>query len=188
MNKAEGRCTGHCCHSFSINMSPAELLAEAAKPDTDEHKEKDANLLATMLIYHGQFATNPLMKVKGESWSRKALAIGLKAEEEVRPRDQLMETNAGSRSFLDTRGSHWYGCRHIQLDGNCGIYETRPDMCRKYPNHGMECQFEECTMSTEEQKKHQEKYWPETVGRYKTVSLIGEKDLVKKVKKTRRKK
>lgn len=170
-----GRCTGHCCHSFSINLSPAQLLFEAAKPDSDVTKERDVNLLSTMLIYHGQFQTNPLLKTKGESWAKKALYIGLRGDEDAKPDNQKM--NGEHHYYRDSRGQHWYGCRHIQLNGDCGIYETRPEMCRKYPN-GTSCGFEDCTMSPEEQKKVNDEYW----GGGKQAQLISVDSLAKKKK------
>jgi Fe-S-cluster containining protein len=34
-------------------------------------------------------------------------------------------------------------CRHLQPDNSCGIYETRPDLCREYglPELGGPCEF-----------------------------------------------
>jgi Fe-S-cluster containining protein len=34
-------------------------------------------------------------------------------------------------------------CRHLEPDNSCGIYETRPDLCREYgvPSLGGECEF-----------------------------------------------
>ena len=40
---------------------------------------------------------------------------------------------------------HYYGCKNLQTDGNCGIYSDRPEMCRDYP-YGRECGYTECTM------------------------------------------
>lgn len=35
------------------------------------------------------------------------------------------------------------GCLHVKANGDCGIYETRPEMCRKYPN-GKPCITKGC--------------------------------------------
>ena len=40
----------------------------------------------------------------------------------------------------------WYlvvneDCRHLQADNRCGIYETRPDICRAYTTDG--CEYDE---------------------------------------------
>ncbi|TNF36925.1 MAG: YkgJ family cysteine cluster protein [Gammaproteobacteria bacterium] len=32
-------------------------------------------------------------------------------------------------------------CRHLQLDGGCGIYETRPSICREHSNDY--CEYDE---------------------------------------------
>lgn len=115
-----------------------------------------------MLIYHGQFRTNPLLKTKGESWAKKGLYIAQREDDDRQKSHHMEVQRLGDHPFnhdVDHRGSHWYGCRHIQLNGDCGIYETRPDMCRRYPN-GSPCQFEGCTMSEEEQQKHFDEHWP----------------------------
>ena len=154
--KKEDRCTGHCCRSFSISRSPAELRAEFERPATDPTREKDIDQLHGMLIYLGQFHTNPVLETKGETWTRKAMLIACKSEEKYTPPPQTMRAGINSPwapRNEDPRGQHWYACRNIQLDGNCGIYETRPDMCRRYPN-GQVCVFTECTWSKEGQEKH----------------------------------
>jgi len=38
----------------------------------------------------------------------------------------------------------YYTCRHLKKNGDCGIYEFRPDMCREFP-YGRTCQIPECT-------------------------------------------
>lgn len=43
-----------------------------------------------------------------------------------------------------SRGGHYYTCRHLEANGDCGIYETRPQMCRNYPN-GTACERIGCT-------------------------------------------
>lgn len=36
-----------------------------------------------------------------------------------------------------------YTCKYHQEDGNCGIYDKRPLMCRRYPNMGV-CEYQDC--------------------------------------------
>jgi len=45
-----------------------------------------------------------------------------------------------------TPGIPRFTCKNLQSDGNCGIYESRPKMCRDYPNTGT-CEYSECTRS-----------------------------------------
>jgi Fe-S-cluster containining protein len=45
--------------------------------------------------------------------------------------------------FVD---DNWYllvhtPCKHLQSDNRCGVYETRPGICREYSNH--ECEYED---------------------------------------------
>lgn len=44
----------------------------------------------------------------------------------------------------DGRKDYRYRCVHLQEDGNCGIYEIRPTMCRDYP-YDKGCTFDGCT-------------------------------------------
>lgn len=136
MSKKKGsdRCTGHCCRSVSISMSPEELKAMYELPKGDSKREKDIDRLYEMLIYLGDFPSNPLLKLWTETWGEKALRLGTT--------DTWRAKAHGPQ--------HFYGCRHIQLNGDCGIYDDRPTMCRRYPN-GSLCDFEDCTMSVKDQ-------------------------------------
>lgn len=70
-----GRCTGHCCESFSIGMSPLELARaahlERHVPGTSKHGS-EILLIAEMLVPIGIFEDNPgresLGKATGSSW------------------------------------------------------------------------------------------------------------------------
>jgi Fe-S-cluster containining protein len=119
-----------------LRLSPEQLLDEAKKKREDPIEERDAKQLAGMLIYHGFFRTNPLLKTKHESWAKKGLLIAQREDDDRM--DKVGVYNGAQRD-------HWYGCRHIQLNGDCGIYATRPSLCRSYPD-GRECGFEDCTM------------------------------------------
>jgi Fe-S-cluster containining protein len=39
---------------------------------------------------------------------------------------------------------HTFTCRHLQQNGDCGIYSTRPQMCVKYPYY-QPCRIKGCT-------------------------------------------
>lgn len=53
---------------------------------------------------------------------------------EVRSGKLLQEEEVGT----------YYTCTHVQPNGDCGIYATRPDMCAKYP-YGKRCTYPGCT-------------------------------------------
>jgi Fe-S-cluster containining protein len=160
--RAKSRCTGHCCRSFSIPFSPEALEREYRMTKDDPARGKDIDTIHGMVIYLGQFQTNPLLRIKGESWTEKALHIALKARENER----TVEMSSGDRralapySYERDQGQHWYACRHVQLNGDCGIYEDRPRMCRVYPN-GSECAFADCTWDPKAQARHNKKLYPE---------------------------
>src|SRR6185369_5339410 len=41
----------------------------------------------------------------------------------------------------------WYSCRNLLPSGDCGIYSSRPQMCRAYP-YDEGCQYAACTWKT----------------------------------------
>ena len=50
------------------------------------------------------------------------------------------------RATIFKEGDNWYllvhtTCRHLQSDNRCGIYETRPQICRDYTTK--DCEFED---------------------------------------------
>src|SRR3954467_12700015 len=46
---------------------------------------------------------------------------------------------------LKTGEKNWYTCKnYIKETHSCGIYETRPNMCKEYP-YGSPCQYKTCT-------------------------------------------
>ncbi len=53
-------------------------------------------------------------------------------------------SHAGVEAYRDRDG--WYllirgGCEHLQANGACGIYATRPQVCRDYQNDW--CEYDE---------------------------------------------
>jgi Fe-S-cluster containining protein len=140
--KAPTRCTGHCCRSFSLHRSPEELQSMSELPKGHPRRMTDIDQLVEMLIYLGSFPTNPLLCLKGEDWQSKAVLLGGFT---LKPKTKDVTKEPGK--------AHFYTCRHIQLNGDCGIYATRPEMCRTYPNERL-CEFGDCTWDPKDQKKH----------------------------------
>ena len=57
-------------------------------------------------------------------------------------------------------------CKHLQADNRCGVYETRPRICRSYTTdnceyHGAEYDYEELFTSADQLREYAEK----TLGR-----------------------
>lgn len=90
------RCSGQCCHGFTLSATPGVLAARRAAGD-----EEAAELLG-MIVY-------------------------------------LDTTQQG-----DDEPFIRYSCRNLQENGDCGIYDSRPSMCRRYPYCGV-CRFAGCT-------------------------------------------
>lgn len=156
-------------------------MDEARRDREDPQKKKDAETLAGMLIYHGQFLTNPLVKTRGESWAKKALLMGMRGDEMYEGSIRMGVDPVPHYRGDDPRGQHWYGCRHIQLNGDCGNYENRPSMCRSYPD-GRACNFEGCTMTTVDMPAKHKSADDLTEDLKASVQLVEARSLTKKVK------
>jgi uncharacterized protein len=52
--------------------------------------------------------------------------------------EELKQNNPDYESFepvaSESDGSVLFQCRHLQADKTCGIYDQRPDFCRRYPS------------------------------------------------------
>lgn len=126
------RCTGHCCRSFTLGRSPAELgqmvirsrRYQAGEGDVEDpgSSPSNTNWIATALVYQGEHSKPP---------------SGF----------NNLTVSPDSDRVPKEGDSYWYGCRHL-VDGSCGVYEDRPDVCRDYPYRGCECRNEGCTRRT----------------------------------------
>lgn len=43
---------------------------------------------------------------------------------------------------------HWYTCKHLSAEGNCGNYENRPPLCRDFP-YKTPCPYSACDWQPE---------------------------------------
>lgn len=132
-DKITDRCAGHCCQTFSLPYSPAELWAsyrrwkDMKKAETSLHKSgvsnktlvfSDIHLIAPMVIYLG-YKTIPYRTV---------------------------------RPVSKTEKNYYYTCKHFdKASKNCAIYEDRPLMCRSYPD-GSGCNYAACTWEEKKEK------------------------------------
>ena len=117
------RCSGHCCKVFPLGSDPdkrpagfsPDELAEIFRAQT-EGREPKGNGGRTI---NDLEIIYPMLRYLGESAER---IDGEKVEPPI----------------------HVYRCAHLQESGDCGIYETRPEMCREYP-YGRPCNQPDCT-------------------------------------------
>jgi Fe-S-cluster containining protein len=61
-------------------------------------------------------------------------------EEAVQVLDMLIPLGVSPTIHGEMR--EHFTCRHVQANGDCGIYETRPALCRRYP-YGAECEHKD---------------------------------------------
>jgi Fe-S-cluster containining protein len=133
------RCTGHCCRHFTLAMSPDELWeayrrwlyggADALFMKPQPQSEYLKAPISYGRVFRDIHLVAPMVRYLGY----------------MEPPIKLVNPeNAGK--------AHYYTCKHLAENGDCTIYEHRPDMCRAYPN-GHECEFAECTWKSMKAKK-----------------------------------
>lgn len=127
------RCTGHCCRAFFLPYSPEEihrayLAWRDGKPVPRSSLESpeipnliDIHLVASMVRH-----------------------LGFGTRRDVAPTAPISPTK-GARNSAAQPG-HFYTCVHLQPNGDCGIYDIRPAMCRDYP-YGLPCRYLGCTFT-----------------------------------------
>lgn len=118
------RCRGQCCRNFVLPLSPDDLQ-ESARIARGERGEPTDEELA-----RGVCGTYQDIEVMADM----VIYLGHFA----------LDAAAYSPLFAPEAASHRYTCRHLQANGDCGIYETRPQMCREYPYDRYPCQWAGC--------------------------------------------
>lgn len=125
------RCTGHCCRRFSLPI-----------PWMKVKMIKKAIARGIQDIPTGKpFRTWNIASEDFQKTMDMLIPLGEFREE--------VQFQRGHRSRKNEERQYHYTCRHY--DGrNCTIYESRPAMCRNYPD-GRKCQYRGCTRRTEEE-------------------------------------
>ncbi len=114
-----GRCTGHCCERFTLPYSMEQLRALAG--------------------------------AKREALSSEACVDPENARDVIKIAEMVVPlgealTHADGSPVLPTDRYKWdYTCKNLDpTTRDCGIYETRPSMCRTFPD-GRPCPYKGCT-------------------------------------------
>lgn len=115
------RCTGHCCKSFHLPISPEVFKEDYQRflewkkdpKNKPEPRYKEIGKIYEMLVFQG----------KGKR-----------------------EFVDGQPVFKEGGRGFYYTCKHWNSEtGDCMNYEHRPEMCRLYPYGGV-CDFPGCTL------------------------------------------
>jgi Fe-S-cluster containining protein len=125
------RCTGHCCRWFTLGASPPELgnRLRLARAISSEFPPIFADL---------DLGASP------EDLETISECFTYGGYSKDPPDDIGMEHSA--------EPAHWYGCHKLQDNGDCGIYDRRPQLCRRFPAWeavGGRCQNPACTRAVE---------------------------------------
>lgn len=114
--KTANGCTGHCCAAFYLPWELSELRERVQNTPNAEIDYPEMTQIADMVI--------PLTS---EQAKERLERYGSPHEENVDPEN---DPHQGQR----------FTCKHWDEETMlCGIYETRPNMCRGYP-YGGECE------------------------------------------------
>lgn len=126
------RCSGHCCSSFFLPIGPDVLARRAewhAARSMGEELPHDARL------FHEGVQVAEMVECLG--W---------------------FDANPVHRSLRDgaESGGFYYRCKNLSPSGDCTIYDSRPDMCRGFPDyhHGGMCEYAGCTRRLDHQLVH----------------------------------
>lgn len=127
---SQDRCTGHCCRAFVLPVSPDERwrdlwawLQRGEDGDGGQWFDDEGE----RHLPHGEIAQIASMVVP---LGRFPYPPGVAHNQRPDGDEPVW----------------WYTCSNLRPDGNCGIYATRPDMCRDYP-YGRVCQYTDCAWS-----------------------------------------
>lgn len=123
------RCTGQCCKEFPLSYGPEELRERCKpRPALDILRISKPTFLDMAPIQDGEIIADMVIYLGWRRWKLADINDEMKAQPKM----------------------HFYTCKHLQDDGNCGIYDKRPRMCRDYPEYGRDgfCGHTTCTRTT----------------------------------------
>lgn len=166
------RCTGHCCRAFSLPYSPSELTEmvrheiactnyEMQRSDIMVALLKTEETVIPKLLEDGKtISAEELERLREETINEQlgpdprftADAFGNRRALQVLQIADMVEYLGWRESPLPLaawvadpqRSAHYYRCKNLTAEGNCGIYETRPMMCSGFP-YGRPCSYAQCT-------------------------------------------
>ena len=108
-------------------MCKPEILKGEGIPETESSR------------CHGACCKRWVLCVSHEELGRRAALPG---EDEARVIFDMAIPLGLSNVYADGTAEgeprEWFSCRHVLPTGDCGIYDSRPDMCRHYP-YGRSC-------------------------------------------------
>ena len=117
------RCGGHCCRCFDLSVSINDLKASIAG------------------TYIGSTGVISVIE-DAEKTLDMLVPLGETTDAEVEGKHGL------TRLIGQGPAKERYTCKHLQENGDCGVYDSRPHFCRTYPEkHMASCLWKECEAS-----------------------------------------
>ena len=130
-------CPGYCCRCFILPYGPEEL-------DQALSQKEDVVLIRLYSYYLNGPRDVAFDKKELEQLKDILIPLGKdpsKFDEKNLP--ELKDKGNREKGVLDTL-QYYYTCKEYDWDTHlCRIYETRPVMCRRYPNN-RPCEYEGC--------------------------------------------
>lgn len=136
------RCTGHCCKAFVLNISYEDLRRahEAHLRGEDRYMQvADEETIAKM-------DPGSVDDTNRYCWQRPLPQDVAIVYPMIIPLGEHMNHPiSGKPVSMSGKPTHLYTCKNLQSNGDCGIYEARPRLCRDYPYAGDVCGYDGCT-------------------------------------------
>jgi Fe-S-cluster containining protein len=127
------RCTGHCCKEFVLSSSYENVRRSYEAHQRGEDKYLSVESEKEIAKAGGNYDVPSWMTYHSPDIATvfpMLVPLGIRTHDRETGREL-------------SRPSEIFTCRHLQTNGDCGIYEKRPDMCSSYPGkYG--CHFSEC--------------------------------------------
>jgi len=124
VSEGKSRCTGDCCKAFYLSV-PYDAMWRSRQAQV-RHEKYNVPLPENYVEYEDNAVILSMVKYLGE------FKINPVSGHEY----------AGPTSL--------YTCKNLAKNGDCKIYETRPAMCREFPD-GKPCPYPGCTWRKEDQ-------------------------------------
>lgn len=133
---ARPRCRGHCCHAFNLQIPGGTIdpellqqMGEFARRLNKAVEEGDRE--EGSRIYDEARDRNIPLTKDADKVADMAIPLG-------------MFTRSPASGLPLPFPTHFYACKHLQPNGDCGNYENRPLLCRSYGREGWPCEHALC--------------------------------------------
>ena len=135
------RCTGHCCEDFTLPFGPEEIRRWKKRIDQDVEDIVFENYLGEKGRYDLESSDLPMILNMVQFKRMDSQNINGRGLKSLRSQPSY---NKGPRLYH-------YTCNNYDSEKQlCIAYETRPEMCRSFPDNGP-CHYKQCTRKCQQE-------------------------------------